>query len=118
MKNPEPDGILSVAARSVGHAAGKAAIALGLENAGAAKPIKQPKKHAAKAKRVKRVSARSNRIAKAAAAKKVAVALGKEFGSGDLRYRRIVGKTAAAWSQADVDYVEQITSDKKQRAPA
>jgi hypothetical protein len=118
MKDPEPEGILSSAARTVGHAAGKAAIALGLEDAETVKPVKAPKKATAKANRGKRVSARSNRVARAASAKKTAVALGKGFAAGDLRYRRIVGKTSAAWSQADVDYVERLTSDKKQRAPA
>lgn len=118
MKHPEPDGILNAAARTVGHAAGKAAIALGLDETEAAKPVKTPKKGAAKPKSGKRASARSNRITRAAAAKKAVIALGKEFASGDQRYRRIVGKTSAAWSEADVDYVEQLMSNKKQGAPA
>jgi hypothetical protein len=82
MKHPEPDGILNVAARTVGHAAGKVAIAFGLEET-EAKPAKAPKKGGVKSKSGKRVSARSNRIARAAVAKKTAVALGKDFGSGD-----------------------------------
>jgi hypothetical protein len=118
MKHPEPDDILSAAARTVGHAAGKAAMALGLEDAAAAKPIDALKKSGPKPRGGKRISARFNRIARAAAAKKTAFASGKQFAAGDLRYRRIVGKTPSAWSDADVDYVERLTSGKKQGAPA
>jgi hypothetical protein len=117
MKHPKPEGFLSAAARTVGHAAGEAVKALGLEDAEAAEPAKAPKKPGTKPKGGKRVSARSNRIARAAAAKKTGGALGKEA-AGDIRYRRIMGKTPAAWSQSDVDYVEQLTSDKKHGAPA
>ena len=67
-----------------------------------------------KPKSGKRVSARSNRTAKAAVAKKAAVALGKEFASGDQRHRRIAGQTPAAWSQADPDYVKNSCPGKKQ----
>lgn len=111
MKHPEPEGFLNAAARTVGHAAGKTAKAFGLEET-------PEKKTGPKPRGGKRVSARFNRIARAAAAKKTAIASGKQFGAGDLRYRRIVGKTPAAWSQADVDYVEQLMSGKKQGAPA
>ncbi|MGA7234318.1 MAG: hypothetical protein WBY44_01475 [Bryobacteraceae bacterium] len=118
MKHPEPDDMLSAAARTVGRAAGKAAMALGFEDAEASKPIDAPEKSGPNAKGGKRLSARFNRIARAAVAKKAAIASGKQFAAGDLRYKRIVGKTPAAWSDADVDYVERLTSAKKQGAPA
>jgi hypothetical protein len=118
MKHPEPEGLLSVAARTVGTAAGKTAKAFGLEEAEASKPAKAPKKSEAKPKSGKRVSMRSKRIAQAAAVKKAAVALKDSAAARDLRYGRIMGKTPSAWSQADVDYIDGLKSAKKRGAPA
>ena len=118
MKHPEPEGFLSEAARTVGHAAGKAAKAFGLEEAEASKPAKATKKSGPKPKGGKRVSLRSKRIAQAAEVKKAAVASKDSAVARDLRYRRIMGKTPSAWSQADIDYIEGLKSAKKREAPA
>jgi hypothetical protein len=50
--------------------------------------------------------------------KKAASKLAKSAGSGDARYRRIMGKGTGIWSQEDVDYIEHLASPKEQGAPA
>jgi hypothetical protein len=49
-KDQEPEGILTSAARTVAHAAGEAVIAPGLEDAGAGRPVKAPKRFRLKSK--------------------------------------------------------------------
>jgi hypothetical protein len=119
----EAEGFLTSAARSVGHAAGEAAKALGLEAAETATAMKAParkgaKPRSAKPKIAKRTSARAQRGARAAEAKNAASKLAKSAGSSDARYRRIMGKAPAIWSQEDVDYIERLASSKEQGAPA
>jgi hypothetical protein len=112
--NPETGGLLTAAARSVGHAAGEAVKALGFQ-AGAATapaPAASPKPAKGKVNTARRPSPRSRRSAKAAEVKEAAAALDKEAGFDDVRYRRIMGKAAPVWSEKDIDYIEGLVKGR------
>lgn len=101
MAEQDHEGILVSAARTLGHAAGRAAAAMGAEpdgeptaNAGSGKPL----------------SVRARRMQNATAAKESAAALGKSAFADDVRYRRIMGKPPKIWSEEDVVYVNGLVS--------
>jgi hypothetical protein len=118
MKNTEPESFLNTAARAMGHAAGKAAKVLNLDEIESSNAAKAPPKSAIEPKSRKRVTMRSKRIAQAAAAKMAAPGLKDSATARNLRYRRIMGKAPSAWSQADIDYIEGLKSAEKQKASA
>jgi hypothetical protein len=109
---PEAEGFLATAARTVGHAAGEAAKAIGVQagEASSEAPAKGPKRE-----KVKTKSARGKRAGRAAAAKKAVEALGK-VPIDDVRYRRIMGKTPAIWSQEDIEYIDGLVAAHGQAA--
>lgn len=96
MADQEQEGLLTSAARMVGHAAGRVAKVLGAEadgpteaHGGAGKPP----------------SRRAQRIQKATAAKESAAALSKSAVADNVRFRRTMGKPPSIWSEEDVEYV-------------
>jgi hypothetical protein len=111
---PAQEGLLTTAARTLGHAAGKAAKAIGLEEADSS--VHAPSRAKTKAaKTPKRHSTRARRQDQAAELKaKAASVLPK--GSADLGapYRRVMGKPATNWTAKDIDYVSGLI--KKQDA--
>jgi hypothetical protein len=105
---PAQESLLTAAARTLGHAAGEAAKAIGLEEADSSvhAPTRSKTK---KAKTPKRLSARARRQDQATELKaKAASVLPK--GSADLGapYRRVMGKPAANWTLKDIDYVSGL----------
>lgn len=106
------EGFLTSTARTLGHAAGEAAKALGLEHPEGAAPSQGPAKEEPKPKRVAHGSARARRVANATAVKQAATALGKGAFSDDVRYRRTMGKPPAIWSDEDIDYIGGLVSAK------
>jgi len=111
---PAQEGLLTVAARTVGHAAGKAAKAIGLEHAEAkVHPARRPK--TAQAKAPKRASTRLRRKdeaaelkTQAAAALKGAAASSKGAAASAAPYRRIMGKPSANWTAKDIGYIRGL----------
>ena len=105
---PENEGVLTAAARTVGHAAGEAVKALGLQAEERAAPAPAVKRKAPKVPSARRPSARSRRIARAGELKNAAAALGKNAAFDDVRTGRIIGKAPAVWSEKDIEYIEWI----------
>jgi hypothetical protein len=104
-QTPESEGFLASAARTVGHAAGAAAKAIGLDHAdsGAAAPAKSKR---GRAKTPKRLSARGTRTNQAEEVKSVAKTLfPKSLAQLGAPYRRVMGKPAANWTEKDLEYV-------------
>lgn len=108
MAEQEQEGLLVSAARKLGHAAGRAAAALGAEEDAEARP---------NAASGQRLSVRARRIQDATAAKKSAAALGKSAFPDDVRYRRIMGKQPAIWSAEDVEYVNGLLARAHANSP-
>jgi hypothetical protein len=104
-KSKGPEGILAKAARTVGHAAGQAAKAMGLDHADSS--AHDPAKPAAG--RPKRASARVQRKNQAEKAKAAAEALlsksSKDLGAP---YRRVMGKPTGNWTNKDIEYVNGL----------
>jgi hypothetical protein len=107
----ESDGLLASAARTVGHAAGAAAKALGLDHSdlGTATPAAKSKR--GRTKTLKTRSARAHRKSHAEQVKSAAKSLflkgSKELGAP---YRRVMGKPAANWTEKDLEYVNGLVA--------
>jgi hypothetical protein len=116
---PHP-GILAVAARTVGHAAGEAVKVLGLQagETPRAPTAAVPKMRRGELKMHQTPSARGKRSAHAAQAKRSAESLRKTAGFDDVRYRRIMGKSPAIWSEPDIRYIDGLVASKGNPAPA
>jgi len=107
---PKPDGLLASAARTVGHAAGTAAKALGLDHtdSGIVAPAKSKR---SRTKTPKTVSARAHRKNHAEAAKSTAKSLfPKESAQLGAPYRRVMGKPAANWTEKDLAYINGLVA--------
>ncbi len=102
MAEQEHEGFLVSAARTLGHAAGRAAAVLGAAEPGA-------KAHP-QAVHGRGRSGRARRIQNAMAAKQAAAALGKSAFADDVHYRRIVGKPPTIWSEEDIEYVNGLVA--------
>lgn len=108
---PTQEGLLTVAARTVGHAAGKAAKAMGLDQASV------PGSKTNRNKTGKPLSARARRKDRAEDLKsKGASLLSKNSADLGAPYRRVMGKPAANWSDKDIDYVRRFLA--KHGAPS
>jgi hypothetical protein len=108
----EQEGLLSTAARSVGHAAGKAALAMGLDHPDASAAA-APKPKTGRAKALKRPSARSRRTIQAEEVKsKAEKLLSKGDANPGAPFRRAMGKPAANWSDKDIQYVKGLVAKK------
>jgi hypothetical protein len=110
----DSDSILASAARTVGHAAGAAAKAIGLDHldsgAGAA-PAKSTRSRAKTAKTPKRLSARVHHKNHAEEVKSAAKSLfPKGLAELGAPYRRVMGKPAANWTEKDLAYVSGLVA--------
>jgi hypothetical protein len=96
----EPEGFLASAARTVGHAAGAAAKAIGLDHA-----------DSGRTKTPKRLSARVRRTNHAEEVKAAAKSLFPK-GSAALGapYRRVMGKPTANWTEKDLEYINGLVA--------
>lgn len=105
---PAHDGLLTVTARTLGHAVGKASNALGLEKADAS--VHAPRRSNTKpAKTAKRLSARTRRKEQAVELKAQATeVLQKHSANLGAPYRRVMGKPAANWTAKDIDYMRGL----------
>jgi hypothetical protein len=108
---PESDGFLAVAARTVGHAAGAAAKAMGLDHPYSGNGAAPAKSILSRTKTPKRLSARGHRKNQAEEVKSAAKSLFPkglaEFGAP---YRKVMGKPAAIWSERDLEYVSGLVA--------
>jgi len=105
---PESEGFLASAARTVGHAAAAAAIAIGLDHPDSAPPVK-PK--SSRTKTPKRLSARLHRKNRADEAKSAAKRLfPKGLAELGAPYRRVMGKPAANWTEKDLEYIDGLVA--------
>jgi hypothetical protein len=110
--NPEgaaaQEGLLTTAARTLGHAAGKAAKAIGLEEANSS--VHAPGRSKTRAtKTPKRHSARARRQDQATELKaKAASVLAKGSAELGAPYRRVMGKPATNWTVKDIDFVNGL----------
>jgi hypothetical protein len=106
----EHEGFLTAAARRVGHAAGKAAKAVGLDQPDSSETA-SPKSKAGGAKPSKNPSARSRRKTQAEEVKsKAAKLLSKGSADPGAPFRRVMGKPAANWSDKDIAYVNGLVA--------
>jgi hypothetical protein len=105
---PESDGFLASAARTVGHAAGTAAKAIGLDSSIAAAPAESKR---GRTKTPKTLSARVHRKNHAEEVKSAAKSLFPK-GSAQLGapYRRVMGKPAANWTEKDLEYINGLVA--------
>jgi hypothetical protein len=110
-KISKPDGLLASAARTMGHAAGTAAKALGLDNPDSGIVAAPAKSKRSRTKAPKTRSARVYRKNQAEAAKSAAKSLFPK-GSAQLGapYRRIMGKPAANWTEKDLEYITVLVA--------
>jgi len=108
----EHDDFLSSTARTVGHAAGAAAKAIGLDHAAAGVGV-PAKAKVGRAKTSRRPSTRANRKGRAEEAKSAA---GNVFSKDSAKlgapYRKVMGKPAANWSDKDIQYVNGLVAKK------
>jgi hypothetical protein len=108
---PESNGLLASAARSVGHAAGTAAKALGLDHPDfgiAAAPARSKR---SRTKGPKTLSARVHRKNHAEEAKSTAKSLfRKDSAQLGAPYRRVMGKPAANWTEKDLEYINGLVA--------
>jgi len=106
-----PESLLTLAAKTVGHAAGQAAKAIGLEHADS----KVHTAHGLKTmgrKAPKRMSARLRRKDEATELKaKAASDLPKGSAELGAPYRRVMGKPAANWTVKDIDYIRGLIAN-------
>ena len=104
----EQEGLLASAARSVGHAVGKAAMAVGLEDVGA---VTKTHSKIGRRKAAKPSSVRSRRKTQAEEVKAKATKLMSK-GAADLGapFRRAMGKPAGNWSDKDIEYVKGMVA--------
>jgi len=110
-KPPESDGLLASAARTVGHAAGTAAKALGLDHPDFGKAAAPAKSKRARTKTPKTLSSRAHRKANAEEVKSAAKSLFRK-GSAQLGppYSRVMGKPAANWTEKDLAYINGLVA--------
>jgi hypothetical protein len=105
----EHGSLLSVAARSVGRAAGMAAKAFGLEHPHAIDAGSASEHAGTHNNHAKRLSSHAQRKQEAEQLKSQAKDL---FSKGStvlgVPYRRVIGKSAANWSEKDIAYVREL----------
>jgi hypothetical protein len=108
---PESDGFLASAARTVGHAAGAAAKAIGLDHPDSGIGAAPAKSERSGTKTPKRPSARGHRKNQAEEVKSAAKSLfPKGLAELGAPYRKVMGKPAANWSEKDVEYVREMVA--------
>ena len=101
------EGLLTKAARSVGHAAGQAVKAMGLDHPGS--EVEAPAKP--KTVQPKRTSARIQRKNQAEKAKSAAkTLLSKSSVDLGAPYRRVMGKPTGNWTNKDIEYVNGLVA--------
>jgi hypothetical protein len=107
----EPDGFLASAARTVGHAAGTAAIAIGLDHLDSSPAAAPAKSKRSRTKPPKTLSARVRRKNHAEEVKSAAKGLFPR-GSAELGapYRRVMGKPTANWTEKDLAYIDGLVA--------
>jgi hypothetical protein len=110
-KAPESEGFLASAARTVGHAAGTAAIAIGLEHpeAAPAGPKAKPRRSSARVQR-------KSRAEQAKSAAKNVFAKGTKEPAAP--YRKIMGKPVANWTEKDLLYINGLVEKHGANEPA
>lgn len=107
---PAQEGLLTTAARTVGHAAGEAAKAIGIDHADSGVDAEAEPK-IGPAKTSKRLSARARRKNQAEEAKSAAEKFLSK-GAADLGapYRRVMGKPAANWTAKEIEYINGLVA--------
>jgi hypothetical protein len=116
MEQIESQSLLVVAARSVGHAAGKAAQVIGLAHRRREAATANEEGHSASARRVSTHARRKQE------AEKLKAEAHKLFAKNSIvlgvPYRRVIGKSAANWSDKDIAYVRELIERHKATAAA
>ena len=108
---PESEGFLASAARYVGHAAGAAAKAIGVDHPDSGIGAAPAKSKPSRTKTPKRLSARAHRKNRAEEVKSAAKSLfPKGLAELGVPYRRVMGKPAANWSEKDLEYVNGLVA--------
>jgi hypothetical protein len=108
---PASDGILATAARTLGHAAGAAAKAIGLDQPDSGAGGARAKSKHSRTKTLKRVTPRVHRTNQADQAKAAAKNLfPKGLAELGAPYRRVMGKPTANWTEKDLEYVNGLVA--------
>ena len=110
-KTPESSGFLATAARTVGHAAGTAAKAIGLDHLDSSPAAAPAKSKRSRTKPLKTLSARARRKNHAEEVKSAAKSLFPKGSAGPgAPYRRVMGKPAANWTEKDLEYINGLVA--------
>jgi len=108
---PESDGFLAGVARTVGHAAGTAAKAIGLDHLDSSPAAAPAKSKRSRTKPLKTLSARVRRKNQAEEVKSAAKSLfPKGSPESGAPYRRVMGKPVANWTEKDIEYMNGLVA--------